>query len=83
MKVLTVEALLAADPIDPIETSEDDVALMQLTSGSTGSPKAVVITHRNIHSNAEAMFIGASTTSRPTSWSAGCPASTTWAWSAS
>ncbi|MGV0990693.1 MAG: fatty acyl-AMP ligase [Mycobacterium sp.] len=57
--VLTVEDLLAADPIDPVETSEDDVALMQLTSGSTGSPKAVVITHRNIYSNAEAMFLGA------------------------
>src|SRR6202011_4699155 len=28
-------------------------------SGSTGSPKAVVITHRNVFSNAEAMFIGA------------------------
>jgi len=59
LKVLTIESLLAADPIDPVETSEDDVALMQLTSGSTGSPKAVVITHRNIYSNAEAMFIGA------------------------
>jgi len=57
--VLTVEELLTADPVDPVETGEDDVALMQLTSGSTGSPKAVVITHRNIHSNAEAMFIGA------------------------
>jgi len=57
--VLTVEELLAADPIDPVETGEDDVALMQLTSGSTGSPKAVVITHGNIYSNAEAMFIGA------------------------
>lgn len=57
--VLTVADLLAADPIDPVETSEDDVALMQLTSGSTGSPKAVVITHRNIYSNAEAMFLGA------------------------
>ena len=57
--VLTVEDLLAADPIEPVETSEDDVALMQLTSGSTGSPKAVVITHRNIYSNAEAMFLGA------------------------
>jgi acyl-CoA synthetase (AMP-forming)/AMP-acid ligase II len=59
IKVLTVEQLLAADPIDPVDTSEDDVALMQLTSGSTGSPKAVVITHRNIYSNAEAMFVGA------------------------
>ena len=57
--VLTVEELLAADPIEPVETGEDDVALMQLTSGSTGSPKAVVITHRNIYSNAEAMFLGA------------------------
>jgi fatty-acyl-CoA synthase len=59
LQVLTVEQLLAADPIDPIDTDEDDLALMQLTSGSTGSPKAVHITHRNIYSNAEAMFIGA------------------------
>ena len=59
LKVLTIEQLLAADPIDPIDTDEDDLALMQLTSGSTGSPKAVHITHRNIYSNAEAMFIGA------------------------
>ena len=57
--VLTVSDLLAAEPIDPVETGEDDLALMQLTSGSTGSPKAVHITHRNIYSNAEAMFIGA------------------------
>ena len=59
VKVLTVSDLLAAEPIDPVETGEDDLALMQLTSGSTGSPKAVHITHRNIYSNAEAMFIGA------------------------
>jgi fatty-acyl-CoA synthase len=59
IKVLTVEQLLACDPIDPIETDEDDIALMQLTSGSTGSPKAVQITHRNVYSNAEAMFIAA------------------------
>ncbi len=59
IKVLTVADLLASDPIDPVEVGEDDLALMQLTSGSTGSPKAVQITHRNIHSNAEAMFIGA------------------------
>ena len=59
LKVLTVEELLAGDPTDPVDTDEDDLALMQLTSGSTGSPKAVHITHRNIYSNAEAMFIGA------------------------
>jgi fatty-acyl-CoA synthase len=59
LRVLTAEQLLASDPIDPIDTDEDDLALMQLTSGSTGSPKAVHITHRNIYSNAEAMFIGA------------------------
>jgi fatty-acyl-CoA synthase len=59
INVLTVEQLLAADPLDPVATDEDDVALMQLTSGSTGSPKAVQITHRNLVSNAEAMFVGA------------------------
>ena len=31
---------------------------MQLTSGSTGSPKAVQITHANIVANAEAMMVG-------------------------
>jgi fatty-acyl-CoA synthase len=55
---LTAEALLAATPIGPVDTRDEDVALMQLTSGSTGSPKAVHITHANIVANAEAMMIG-------------------------
>ena len=59
IQVLTIEQLLASDPTDPVETGEDDVALMQLTSGSTGHPKAVQITYRNLVSNAEAMFVGA------------------------
>ena len=59
VRVVTAEQLLAADTTDPVSTEEDDLALMQLTSGSTGPPKAVRITHRNLVSNAEAMFIGA------------------------
>ena len=57
--VLTITDLMLADPIDPLATCEDDVALMQLTSGSTGFPKAVQITHANLVANAEAMFVGA------------------------
>ncbi|MCV7240373.1 fatty acyl-AMP ligase [Mycolicibacterium celeriflavum] len=56
--VLTIESLLTGESIDPIETTDDDVALMQLTSGSTGSPKAVQITHANIVANADAMTVG-------------------------
>jgi len=59
IRVLTVAELLGGEPIDPVETGEDDRALLQLTSGSTGSPKAVSITHHNVVSNAEAMFVGA------------------------
>ena len=58
MTVLTIESLLAGDSVNPIETTDDDIALMQLTSGSTGSPKAVQITHANIVANAEAMTVG-------------------------
>lgn len=57
--VLTVADLLGAAPVDPVATADGDVALMQLTSGSTGSPKAVQITFDNLVANAEAMFTGA------------------------
>ncbi|BBZ44318.1 fatty acyl-AMP ligase [Mycobacterium parmense] len=59
MRVLTIERLLGSRPVNPVDTDDDDIALLQLTSGSTGSPKAVRITHRNVVANAEAMFVGA------------------------
>ncbi|BBX65139.1 putative ligase [Mycobacterium saskatchewanense] len=59
LRVLTIAELLDGSPIEPVATDEDDLALLQLTSGSAGSPKAVRITHRNVVANAEAMFVGA------------------------
>ena len=56
--VATVADLLRSAPTDPVDTDDDDLALMQLTSGSTGSPKAVRITHANVVANAEAMIVG-------------------------
>jgi fatty-acyl-CoA synthase len=58
MRVLIIEDLLNGRAIAPVDTDDDDVALMQLTSGSTGSPKAVQISHRNFVANAEAMIVG-------------------------
>jgi fatty-acyl-CoA synthase len=48
--------LLGGEPIgQPVPTGEDELALLQLTSGSTAEPKAVQITHGNLYSNVKAM----------------------------
>ncbi len=54
--VSKIEDMRRGTPVDPIDTSESDIALQQLTSGSTGSPKAVRITHENFFVNAYAMI---------------------------
>ena len=41
---------------NPDRADEDDVALLQLTSGSTAEPKAVRITHGNLYANITAMM---------------------------
>ncbi|WP_305094228.1 fatty acyl-AMP ligase [Prescottella sp. R16] len=54
--VVTIDAMREGPDIDPLETAESDIALRQLTSGSTGSPKAVQLTHGNFYANAYAMI---------------------------
>ncbi|RRQ28024.1 long-chain fatty acid--CoA ligase [Rhodococcus sp. Eu-32] len=54
--VLKIEDMGGGRDVDPIPTDESDIALQQLTSGSTGSPKAVRITHENFYVNAYAMI---------------------------
>ncbi|MDQ3762143.1 MAG: fatty acyl-AMP ligase [Actinomycetota bacterium] len=46
----------ATQPLQaPVPVSEDDTALLQLTSGSSAEPKAVRITHGNLYANMTAM----------------------------
>ncbi|SDG17213.1 fatty acyl-AMP ligase [Pseudonocardia oroxyli] len=54
---LLIDSLDGGDPFVPDAdvADEDDTALLQLTSGSTAEPKAVRITHRNLHANITAM----------------------------
>lgn len=56
ISVVTVAQMRAGAPIDPVDTAESDIMLQQLTSGSTGSPKAVQISHANFYANACAMM---------------------------
>ncbi|ONM48298.1 fatty acyl-AMP ligase [Nocardia donostiensis] len=54
--VVRIDQMRDGPDTDPLPTEESDIALQQLTSGSTGSPKAVCITHGNFFVNAHAMF---------------------------
>ena len=66
LAVCTVESLRGAGPIEPEDADEADIALRQLTSGSTGIPKAVEISHGNFAANTVAMRAGWTSTSTGT-----------------
>ena len=53
VEAFTVDQLIAepGGPAPEVEIAEDHTALLQLTSGSTSTPKAVQITHRNLWAN--------------------------------
>lgn len=68
IKVVTVADLLTAEPIDPVEVGEDALALMQLTSGSTGSPKRCKSPTATSTPTPRRCSSAPSTTSTRTSW---------------
>lgn len=39
-----------------VEISPQDVSFLQYTSGSTGNPKGVVVTHKNLYANSELIY---------------------------
>lgn len=57
-KVVNVQALNCSGAFADVELSPDDLAFIQFSSGSTGDPKGIMLTHRNLMVNLDAIRIG-------------------------
>jgi long-chain acyl-CoA synthetase len=59
MPVILIESLpdlaRGADPLPAAEIAPDDLLLVMFTSGTTGDPKGVMLTHGNVGSNARTL----------------------------
>ena len=57
--VVSIARVLPADParLEPVECGDEDLALLVFTSGTTGTPKGVGLTHRNVRANLQALLV--------------------------
>jgi acyl-CoA synthetase (AMP-forming)/AMP-acid ligase II/acyl carrier protein len=75
-RLATLDWLLVDDlplqgpDVDPVDARPDDLAFLQYTSGSTASPKGVMVSHGNLIRNSDLMrkAFGTTAESRGVSW---------------
>ena len=57
-KIITIDYEKEPGKAQIVYSNGDDIAYLQFSSGSTGDPKGVILTHKNIISNADAISEG-------------------------
>jgi acyl-CoA synthetase (AMP-forming)/AMP-acid ligase II len=58
VRVTTYAASAGATTLERVRVNGDDVAMLQYTSGSTGDPKGVQLSHANLVTNVRQMIVG-------------------------